>query len=136
MIKIKLQQAFVNLFFYLAPSFIFIWRHIDLTARETVSIAPYILAGLAIGVGMYFMLKKKNKIMKIREVKEIEDNKRKVGTIIYFYSKFVAIFLLIFVLMYYVQFNFSPLIGTLEMIGGSLLLGALIRINLAINSGY
>lgn len=136
MIKIKIQQGFVNLFFYITPSLIFIWRHIDLTARQTVSILPYVFTGLILGVGIYFMLKNKNKIMKIREVKEIEDNKRKAGTIIYFYSKFIAIFLLIFVLMYYVQFNFSPLIGTLEMIGGSLLLGALIRINLAITSGY
>ena len=136
MIKIKLQQILINLFFYIAPGIIFILRHIDMTMKETLSITPYILAGLAMGVGIYFMLKKKNKIMKIREVKEIEDNERKVGTIIYFYSKFVAIFLLIFVLMYYVQFNFSPLIGTLEMIGGSLLIGALIRLNLAMNSGY
>lgn len=136
MIKIKIQQFLISLFFYIGPSIIFIWRHIDLTARETLSIAPYILAALVIGVGVYFMLKKKNKIMKIREVKEIEDNNRKVGTILYFYSKFVAIFAFIFILMYYVQFNFSPLIGTLEMIGGSLLLGGLIRLNLAMNSGY
>jgi hypothetical protein len=107
-----------------------------MTMKETVSVMPYALAGIAMSVGIYFMMKKKNKIMKIREVKEIEDNKRTVGTITYFYSKFVVIFVLIFVLMYYVQFNFSPLIGTLEMIGGSLVIGALIRINLAMNTGY
>ncbi len=107
-----------------------------MTLKETTSILPYVLAAIVVGIGVYFWMKRKNKVMKIKEVKEIEDNKRTVGTILYFYSKYAVIFILLFVLMYYVQFNFKPLIGTLEMIGGSLVIGVIIRLNLAISTGY
>lgn len=107
-----------------------------MTAKQTVSIMPYVLAGIVIAIPMYFMMKKKNELMRIKRVKEIEDNKRTASTILYFYRKFVIIFAIAFILMFYVQVNFSPLIGTLEMIGGSLVIGAGIRINLAINTGY
>ena len=136
MIKIKAQQTLINFFFFILPTIIIIWRHINISFEQTTSITWIILSGIVVLVVFIIWSKKKNKIMKIKEAKEIEDDQRKVGTIIYFYMRFVLIYAVLFILLYYVQFNFRSLTGTMEMIGGSLFLGALFRINLAQNTGY
>ena len=136
MIKIRIKQFFVTLFFYLIPPTIIVWRHVDLTIEQTTSIMPFVLVGVIFAVFLYFKMKKRNEIMIIRRTKEIEDNARTVGTILYFYSKFAVVFVIVFILLYYVQFNFKSLTGTMEWIALSLVLGALLRINLAQTSGY
>lgn len=136
MIKIRIQQVFINLFYYVIPATIIILRHVDLTVEESRSIVPYVLIGLIISPFLYMKSKKHHEIMLIRRTKEIEDNNRKVSTILHFYLRFAIIYLIVFLLMYYVQFNFKPLTGTLEWVGASLFIGSLLRINLAQNTGY
>jgi hypothetical protein len=118
------------------PAIIIIIRHVDLTIEETTSIMPFVLIGIIVSPFIYFKVKKRNEIMKIRETKEIEDNNRKVGTILHFYIKFSIIYFILFLMMYYVQFNFKPLTGTMQWVGLSLLVGSMLRINLAQKTGY
>ena len=130
--RIKIQQLFINIFFYVVPAGIAIWRHAQASLEYKRSLLGIIIA---IFIG-YLYLKKKNKIMRIKETKEIEDDKRTVKNILYWYTKFATIYLVGFVTLFYVQFNFQSLTFTMELIAGSLIIGALLRINLASNSGY
>ena len=133
--KIRLQQYLINFFFYILTGIIIVLRHVDVTIEQTTSLLPFIIVGFIALVIYTIWSKKKTKIMRIKETKEIEDDKRKVGTIIYFYKKFIMIYLGIFFGLYYIQFNFRSLTGTMELVAVSLSIGAILRINLASNTG-
>ena len=133
--RVKVQQGFINYFFYVNTAIIIIWRHVNLTIKQTTSMLPFIMVGTVLLVFYIIYSKKKTKIMKIKETKEIEDNARTAKTIIYFYKRFVLIYVILFLLLYYVQFNFKSLTVTMELIAGSLLIGAMLRIDLANRTG-
>lgn len=126
-LKARFQQLLVNVFMYVIPAVIAIWRH----AQVNIESKRGMLGLVIVAVIFYNYAKKKNKYYRIKETKEIEDDKRTTKTIIYFYTKFAIMYVVLFLGLYYIQFNFKSLTATMQMIGGSLVVGALLRLDLA-----
>lgn len=126
----RIQQFLINIAFYIIPAVIVIMRHADERVYKRSAFGIFIVF-----IIVFMYLRKKHKYMKIKENKEIEDDHRKTLTIVYFYTRFAVFYTILVVAIYYIQFNFEQLVTTLILIAISLIIGAILRIDLANRTG-
>jgi hypothetical protein len=127
-----LRKLIVDICYYLIPLGVIILIHVDFSDNKK-SIGFF--ATLLILILTFLYMRKKNKIMKIKETKEIEDGQRKISTILFYYIRFAIFYMLLYASITYIEVNFSELILTLQLIAISLITGVLFRIDLANKTG-
>ena len=125
--KKRLNSLLIFIFYVVIPTCIILIRHTNLADRTTFQKIGFTVL-LISAIPIYLWQKKNNERMKIKRNKEIEDDNRTVSNELYFMKRFAFIYIIVYIALRMISFNFSRITMTLIMIASSLLIGAIIRI--------